>query len=364
MTDWEKLKGRFAEATISLLQRHLAQFGMYSTTPEAFAETAQISVDDSRALLEAVIAGGDLQRDEQRKCGRCDFDLSDTDAKTACPECKTDFADRAPVTTVTYVRLGAIPRLIPWFLVVHGMNTRGEWQEELTWLVGRSYRHMVPVAIYKYGKIQPGVLFKWRQLRLKRKLIAKMNALSKQSAAAGLEGHPDVIAHSFGTWLVANALLSDSSLIIGRLIMLGSVVPPDFPWRTIVERRQIEYILNHGATGDRWVRVAQYVIPASGPGGTQGFPPPVSNIRELGLGHSDYFSPERMKMLFERVWQPFLAWSTPQFSAPLVASGPWRRAIWLTRKSTWLLAILILLSIAALGLIVVGLGLYELWHFV
>ena len=39
------------------------------------------------------------------------------------------------------------------------MNTLGDWQEKLTWLVGRMYGRMVPVAIYKYGVIRPGVMF-------------------------------------------------------------------------------------------------------------------------------------------------------------------------------------------------------------
>lgn len=284
--------------------------GTTVTTADEYAKKHGITADEAREALEARVAAGELSREEQRACAASGHDLTGIDART-CPECGSDAE-----TTVLYVQQGESPRLIPWFLVVHGMNTRGNWQEDLTWLIGRSYGRMVPVAIYKYGMIRQGVLFRWRQRQLRDKLAKKMKKHAKEAVDAELEGRPDVIAHSFGTWLVANALLDDPSLVIGRLILLGAVVPPQFPWQRLVDRGQVEHILNHGALKDFWVPKARFVIPGSGPGGTRGFPPPVVNLFEEGLGHSGYFLESKMKGFFKTVWQPFLSWRTPRYPRP------------------------------------------------
>lgn len=350
------------DRSIDPLQRTLPAVGIVSGTVEYFASRARISVEEAGHWLRKRVESGEFQCAKQRKCSVCEFDLSGTDAVTKCPGCGTAFVDKPPLETIRYTRPGEMPRLIPWFLVVHGMNTRGGWQEALTWLIGRTYRRMVPVAIYKYGKIQPGVLFAFRQRQLMRALTAKMKAVAAESAAAGLDGPPDVIAHSFGTWLVANALLNDESLVIGRLILLGAVVPPGFPWEKLVKRRQIEHILNHGATQDRWVPLAHYGIPDSGPGGTRGFPEPVTNVLATGLGHSDYFAPvERMKGLFETVWRPFLSWNVPQFERPQAQALYWKPSR-IIRRVTWLSVVLVLLVVVAVACAVGLLGVRELWR--
>ena len=330
--------------------------GTAVTTAEEFAAGNGLSVDEARRQLEERVATGQMQREEQRGCGRCGADLAGIGDPATCPECGESLAAEHVNVTVLYVRPGESPRLIPWFLVVHGMNTPGDWQEKLTWLIGRNYGRMVPVAIYKYGVIRPGVLFGWRQKQLMRQLQAKMRIFAAEATAAKLEGRPDVIAHSFGTWLVANALLDDEELKIGRLILLGAVVPPNFPWNTLVESGQVIHILNHGATHDGWVPLAHWSIPHSGPGGTRGFPPPVTNIDAVGFGHSDYFTPDsRMQEIFEQVWRPFLSWNTPQFNHPVVPPKAWQPAWWLLRKSTWLLAILAFIALVGIAAPIAGL---------
>ena len=328
----------------------MSEPGTTVTTAEELAKKEGISGDEARRRLEAGVAAGELQREEQRTCIDNGHDLGGIDA-SICPECGSGVA-----VTILYVRQGQSPRLIPWFLVVHGMNTVGDWQEKLTWLIGRMYGRMVPVAIYKYGVIRPGVMFGWRQRQLMRKLQAKMRILSAEAAEAKLQGKPDVIAHSFGTWLIANALLDDETLVIGRLILLGAVVPPNFPWQTLLDRKQVEHVLNHGATKDAWVPLAHWGIPHSGPGGTRGFPPPIVNIRAEGFGHSDYFlSDDRLREVFDGVWRPFLSWSAPQFQQPVVQPRPWKPAWWILRKTTWLVAVLLFITILGVAAPIVGL---------
>lgn len=363
MNDWADLRARFPETAVALLEARLNEPDAYVTTAAGFAAEAAISEPEARRLLGAVLAQGTLRHDEQRRCSACNCDLTGVGKRSSCPECDAAFADHAPVVIDQYVWSGEKPRLIPWFLVVHGMNTRGEWQEHLTWLIGRSYLRMVPVAIYKYGTIRPGVLFRFRQRQLRRKLAGKMKKLEKESIAAELQGEPDVIAHSFGTWLIANALRSDRSLRIGRLLLLGSIVSPDFPWQELVDREQVKFILNHGATKDGWVPIAHYGIPDSGPGGTRGFASPVVNVPAVGLGHSDYFEESRLAELYSSVWKPFLSWSTPRYPADPVPVREWKPSPWLVRKATWSVAVLLFAAAVAVAVAIGVAGMITVWRF-
>jgi hypothetical protein len=363
MSDWADLRAEFPEAAVVLLQTRLDEPDAYVTTSAGFAAEAAISESEAGRLLDAVVARGGLRHDEQRRCSSCSLDLTGVGKRSSCPECHAAFPDHPPLVIHQYVRSGEEPRLIPWFLVVHGMNTRGEWQEHLTWLIGRSYLRMVPVAIYKYGTIRPGVLFRFRQRQLRRKLSAKMKKLQEESIAAHLQGEPDVIAHSFGTWLIANALRSDKSLHIGRLLLLGSIVPPNFPWQELVDSSQVKFILNHGATKDGWVPIAHYGIPDSGPGGTRGFASPVVNVPAEGLGHSDYFDESRLAELYVRVWKPFLSWSTPRYPADPAPVRDWKPAPWLVRKATWSVAVLLFAGAVAAAVAIAVAGTITLWRF-
>lgn len=280
--------------------------GSIAVTPAALAQATGISVADAEWHLDSVAA---LTRKTYATCGQCKESLEGTGKTDVCPHCNVSFDDVRPVTATFYELRREPPRDVAWLLVVHGMNTRGEWQEELNWLVGTTYRHSIPIAIYKYGNIRQGVMFRFRQRMLMRKLIAEIRKFS-----ADTSGVPDVIAHSFGTWLIAHALQSDSTLRVGRIILLGSIVRPDFPWATL--SGQFDAVLNHGGTDDEWVPLARYFIPDSGPGATQGYAPPVINIPARGFRHSDYFaSRERLRQVFNRVWRPFLSWETPPWKA-------------------------------------------------
>ena len=338
--DWAAIEKRSGTAPVRFIRQLLDRPGSIALKPASLAKEGGVSEADAEQLLDAT---GLFTRTANEHCGNCGQSLDGYGQRESCPNCGISFEDKPPCEIVIYELRREPPRDVKWVLVVHGMNTRGDWQEELSWQVGRSYRHMIPVAIYKYGQIRPGVMFRVRQRSLMKKLIAKMKELSGESETAGYGGKPDVIAHSFGTWLIAHALESDPTLRIGRLILLGSIVRPDFPWRTLIDRGQVESILNHGGTRDEWVPFAQFFIPGSGPGARRGFPPPVTNVAAAGFRHSDYFNPrERMRKVFQDVWRPFLSWEEPpeipdRFEAPAwkPVFTPLRWLTWLVGTSLW-----------------------------
>lgn len=351
--DWRALARDFTPEAVQIVREKWLEPGSIAFRTAALAAQASITEAEAERLLEAV---GIFTRSSTRKCAQCGFDLTGVGERDTCPDCGADFSEKEPETIVHYRLDRQMPRDVPWVLVVHGMNTRGEWQEELSWLVGRTYRHMVPVAIYKYGKIQPGVMFPARQRALARKLEAKLTKLSEEARHAGYDGVPDVIAHSFGTWLVAEALDRNETLRIGRLILLGSVVRPTYPWQKLIDRNQIDAVLNHGATDDQWVPRAQFFIPGSGPGGKHGFAPPVTNVPATNFRHSTYFLPDRLRGVFEDVWKPFLQSEVPPPWPETWIADDWKPYPGPVRFLTWLIAFGVFSGLAALAAAILILG--------
>jgi serine/threonine-protein kinase len=60
-----------------------------------------------------------------------------------------------------------------------------------------------------------------------------------------LDARPDIIAHSFGTWLVGHALESNPDIQVGRVVLTGSILRPDFNWKEHMPSGQVEAVLNH-----------------------------------------------------------------------------------------------------------------------
>jgi len=355
---WQELAQQFPLALVERVKELFDRPGSITITPEDLAAAAKTSVVDVTRLLD----GLPLERLVHKRCSRCHESLDGIGERDTCPHCGTSFDDDPPETIVRYEWHRPPPRDVPWVLVLHGMNTKGTWQEELSWLISRSYRHMVPVAIYKYGEIRQGVFFRWRQRQLRDKVIAKIKVLCGQSDDAGYGPRPDVIAHSFGTWLIAHALQHDKDVRIGRLILLGSVVRPDFDWQSLIGAGQVEAVLNHGATRDEWVPLAQWFIPDAGAGGIHGFPSPVTNIAAQGFRHSDYFAPEdRMRSIFRSVWSKFLSWeSVPAIDSEFAATA-WKPKPAIMRFATRLFVMTLFWAIVlAIGTVFAA-GIYELF---
>lgn len=359
--DWVSLEREFPRQAIACIRALDEQPGSFSITVRDLAADARASEKDSERLLQRLAGSGYLIVRSYASCGNCGTRLDGAGTDDECPYCQTAFVDTAPSTEIRFERVREPPRDVSWVLVLHGMNTSGTWQEELSWLIGRSYRRMVPVAIYKYGLVRSGVLFGFRQRQILARVIARFLAIVAEAKEAGRDEPPDVIAHSFGSWLIAEALKRDQRIRIGRLILLGAIVRPDFDWKVIVERGQVDLVLNSGAALDRWVRVAEFLIPNTGPGAVRGFHPPVRNVLTPGIGHSGYFAPSaRMREMFSTVWEPFLAWGSPPSLPNEVSARSWRSAPPVVRFTTWGLVVGVAAIAVLTATVIAALGTWEL----
>jgi hypothetical protein len=306
------------------LDARLSRHGLFETTADEFAADANLAPDQALRLLELLVRSEILEQYLALECPCGELMAQDA---VECSHCGRGVDEATSVQVFRCVQPRG--RDVAWVLLIHGMNTTGGWQEQFAWRAALTYGRSVPVFSYKYGQLRPGVLFGRRRSSLVTRTVNSIRELSGDAASAHLGGPPDVISHSFGTWLVVHALLADRDLQIGRLILTGGIVPPDFDWSSV--EGQVEAVLNHRASRDRVVPLAPYFIPDSGPSGKYPFDrgDVVLDLVTDGWGHSDFFSTENLASSFEEVWKPFL--TVPSPAAKTHPAGTWKPPAYLLR---------------------------------
>ncbi len=360
MIDWIEIEGISGAELAARLRQRLERGESFQTTPAQLTTETNCTEKEARSVLDILTKQGVLNKRTQSEC-HCGQVLTEKELKTkVCSGCNSAFSDHpspSPIVKEVYSFEGSQTRDVRWVLVLHGMNTQGAWQEEFSWLLSRMYGYSVPVAIYKYGIVRPGVLFRFRMRLLTTKLIEKISTLSHEAGLDGFGGSPDVVAHSFGTWLLGHALLYAKDLKVGRVVLLGSILRPDFDWGNLIDRGQVESVMCHRATGDIPVGIAQYIIPDSGPSGRCGFnsDESIETVSE-GLAHSGFFDQNRMQGFYNDLWQPFL--TSPR--STLRNRGRiknWRPTNWLLRARLFrYTTILLLLCLVGFLVIILILG--------
>jgi hypothetical protein len=349
--DWDALAERYPPALVSTLR-------------ELFSENEPFTISAQTLSLGTAYQGGQptellnqlcppLTKESELQCGNCKNALTSEEAQAdSCPYCNGQYADHGGVV-VTEMFAYYLPRSrdVSWVLALHGMNTRGAWQEDFNWRVSTAYGRSVPVAIYKYGWVLSGAIWMPSLRREVKRLVEKIHKLKGHTKENGFGDVPDVIAHSLGTWLLGHALLWNPSLAVGRVVLTGSILRPDFDWLALTKNGQVEAVLNHYGAKDFWAGIAHYLIPDSGPSGRRGFDSNASivQVRANSFGHSDFFSETHLPKVFKDTWQPFLVSPLSGLSVGSTNTiKPWHQAWWPFR-ATILSLVLLALYCALLG---------------
>ncbi len=361
MSDFrEQLYGSFDRALVDACMERLEGPGRIDLTASDLRDLADVDEAEATLLLDRLAGQGELDKQLSYTCPACQLRVTDLAAAgNRCPECSAMLADHGPVPAgAVYVRTNEPGQVVRWMLVLHGMNTRGGWQEQFAWVAATTYIRAVPVFVYKYGVFRLGVTSRWRQRQQTRRLVTRITALADASEQQ-LGRRPDVLAHSFGTWLLAHALLDNPGLQVGRVILLGSIVRPDFDWRPLLDRGQVEAVLNHFSPDDGTVRLAQLGIWDSGPAGSCGANAGTGAINHVtpGLRHSDYFRAEHLTSLYDEVWRPFLTQGKGQLHASATSGdGTWKGLPRLLQRAIRHFVSGLALLLAFLGMVALTLG--------
>lgn len=183
-------------------------------------------------------------------------------------------------------------------ILVHGIRDFALWQET----VGGSLSNAgFRVEFTNYGRFDlfrflvPFAYFRQKAIGE----VLKQIRVAKQTSGAD---QISIIAHSFGTYVVAHILRENFDLQFRRIIFCGSVVRYGFPFEQFYQRFEPP-ILNDVGTRDIWPAMAESVTWGYGSAGTYGFRRPLVKDRwHNGAGHGFFLKPG----FCSKFWVPFL----------------------------------------------------------
>jgi pimeloyl-ACP methyl ester carboxylesterase len=208
-----------------------------------------------------------------------------------------------PLAPTEVLRLGVGDTRANLVISLHGIRTRGAWQKTVNSDLQRNgFRH--ELLDYDYFGVGQFVL----PSRRARKIEWFRDEYEKRVKETGRV--PSVIAHSFGTYIVAKAMEKYEEVRFDRVIFCGSIVRRDFDWDSLVRRGQVRAVLNEYGGKDVWVKLAKWFVADVGPSGALGFDcsvPAVYQRRRKLFRHSDYFYP----LNYRENWIPFLRGDPP-----------------------------------------------------
>src|ERR1700724_308558 len=134
-------------------------------------------------------------------------------------------------------------------ITVHGIRTFGQWQNRLKALVQKENPAVI-VEAYGYGYFAAPAFvfppFRWFQVRTFRRHLRNL-----------LRQHGDVsvsiVAHSFGTYIVARGLRglkTDEIPKVRNLILSGSVLKSNFNWSALFQTGRVQRVVNECGLND------------------------------------------------------------------------------------------------------------------
>ncbi len=222
---------------------------------------------------------------------------------------------------------------------LHGIKTRGKWQKDVTPLLGHAGFTVVPLDFGNFLALQlliPG--------QRERKVDWFRDEYSRQCDRLRCE-RPAIIAHSLGSYLVAQALEKFPEMRLERVILCGSIIRRDYSWKKIAERGQILSVLNQFGGQDLWARVVEWVVSDAGQSGLRGFEHSDEELTQQWnpkFKHSDYF----YDLNYKENWIPFLQ-GNATVSNKESAHKKHKNWRYLITKSVILVALLVVVALAA-----------------
>lgn len=179
-------------------------------------------------------------------------------------------------------------------VTVHGIRTFGHWQERLerVFLAEQRTESQTEFIHYKYGYLSiigfmMPFFVRWLVVRRFRRALISLCANRAWRRI-------DLVAHSFGTYIVAHAirtLPAENRSRFHTLILSGSVLHSSFPWSAIIGSR-VGRVVNDCGTRDFVLLLAQLFILRMGAAGWTGFVGATGRAfrnRYSNFGHSGYF---------------------------------------------------------------------------
>lgn len=196
-------------------------------------------------------------------------------------------------------------RLSDIVVSIHGIRTHARWQRAFAEVASRAGLHC-RLDRWNFGYFSVlQFLAPWsRQAKVDWFRITYHDEFREQVMSPLSSERPSVVAHSFGTYILGNALMRYPFLRFNKVLLCGSILPADFPWDVLIDRGQVQAVRNEHGARDIWATLARRFVPGTGPSGLDGFSCKHARLEQerFDYSHSEYF--ERGHM--EAKWVPFI----------------------------------------------------------
>ena len=134
-------------------------------------------------------------------------------------------------------------------VALHGISTHAAWQRMFSEV---AHRHGVSAHVdrWNFGHfsvlrfLMPGA--RMAKVRWFRETYQQEFRESTQIGAL-----PSIVAHSFGTYILGNALLRHPNLRFDKVLLCGSILPQNFPWPQILNTANTSSVATWTHTGCR-----------------------------------------------------------------------------------------------------------------
>jgi pimeloyl-ACP methyl ester carboxylesterase len=188
-------------------------------------------------------------------------------------------------------------------VLIHGINTRAAWLGVVGPTLKASGLIPAPAGYGVYGVLRFLLPFDWLRRRAIKTVETKIRlAIALHHRDVSGPKKLSVVAHSFGTYVLARILAERFDIAWDRIIFCGSVCPNDYPFENYYQRFA-KPLLNDIGTKDVWPAFAESVTWGYGSVGAYGFQSPAVEDRwHKGLAHSDFLNGE----FCNEFWIPFL----------------------------------------------------------
>jgi hypothetical protein len=130
---------------------------------------------------------------------------------------------------------------------IHGLNTKGAWQDRLA---EELRQHGISAVAFKYGVIRASVLRPKSRESITKRLSHELREFCLKYPAR--EYRRVLVAHSFGTWLAGVAFQNNQQNFPERIVFAGSIAQADLSKYPTLDK-SVENVFNLCVRGDRWV---------------------------------------------------------------------------------------------------------------
>ncbi len=222
-------------------------------------------------------------------------------------------------------------------ILIHGIRTTALWQGTIRRILEAQGFAVQPTNYGKFDLLRflcPGQFFR-------RRVADDITRQVRQTIRLAEGAKCSIIAHSFGTFIVAIILRRHPDIEFRRIIFCGSVVRYRFPFEEYSSRFE-RPLINEVGTRDVWPVLAETVTTGYGSAGTYGFRRPgVRDRWHNGKSHSAFLKRD----FCLRYWVPFLRDGTIIEDDEDAEPPPWWLSIVTTVQPRYLIAIILMVFV-------------------